>query len=669
MPPSYPADETVLPRPVAPLPLPPIATARHRLADKLREHFDLSEEGADAFALAVTDPAQARKAIEVPERLPVPGGVILAIRTHVWARHIMPDPRNPRISPARRHAASGLIGRGEATRERPLPEPVRAPRGRPELVQRVRSKEHLAWSAKQASDYVLNSNDWRDSIRNQGVMTEVWLVATTITHDDDTPDVTVPTTAEGSSRITCVHRLLPDHQSDGREPLRSADVPYQRNDRRLRAEIRRLNEAISSVEEEHELEEEVAVQARCEIVPALLLVGFEPHSGTTDDFGVAVKSLVALRHVDYPKPWGPAAENETLADAVIDELRRQNLITAKRADWLSGGLTPQEAKEAGFSDDPATRAAAIVRTFTDRDPEVHAAVRTAITSQSTRKRTSGKLLFELATSLILRSLPEEEPRRRERIRKYLSNAFRGDLAKEDWAATYRSPEDLVAAALSESEEGRPGPASAELAVRSAYSLIVKGALTADRGTQNNDQPDRRNPSEVIDRMRATPRGIHQLGQALLDLSRRGPIRLVDEHGEVERTEKGTESRATEQVLRTRFYAEGKGPGMTPAPQTPAENLGNALTELAAAVEALLDAVGKVERVKDDDGTPAIASLGADPGDCANWQGSLFGVIQKLPLWQQRKQALTSAAYEEEDPEADGFDDPDLDEGPVELTGA
>ncbi len=666
MPPSHPADETVLPRPAAPLPLPAIATARHRLADRLREQFDLSEEGAQAFSLAVTDPAQARKAIEVPERLPVPGGVILAIRAPVWARHIMPDPRNPRISPARRHAASGLVGQGEATRERPLPDPVCAPQGRPELVQRVRSKEHLAWSAKQAADYVLNSNDWRDSIRNQGVMTEVWLVATTITHDDDTPDVTVPTTAEGSSRITCVHKLLPDHQSDGREPLRSADIPYQRNDRRLRAEIKRVNEAITSVEQQDEIEGEIAVQARCEIVPALLLVGFEPHNGTTDDFGVAVKSLVALRHVDYPKPWGASAENETLADAVIDELRRQNLITPKKASWLSGGLTPQEAKEAGFSDDPATRAAAIVRTFTDRDPEMHAAVRVAITSQSTRKRTSGKLLFELATSLILRSLPEEEPRRRERTRKYLSNAFRSDLAKEDWTATYRSSDDLVTAALAEAEEGQPGPASAELAVRSAYSFIIKGALSADRGTQNNDQPDRRNPSEVIDRMRSTPRGIHQLGQALTDLHRRGPIRLVDEHGEIERGGQGTESRATEQVLRTRFYAEGKGPGLTPAPRTPGENLGNALTELAASVEALLDAVGKVEKVKDDDGMPAINSLGADPGDCTNWQEALFGVIQKLPLWQQRKQVLSSAAYEEEEPD-DDLDDQGPDENPVELT--
>lgn len=71
----------------------------------------------------------------------------------------------------------------------------------------------------------------------------------------------------------------------------------------------------------------MAIKVRCERVPALLLVGFEPHRGTGGDFGVAVKSLIALRHVDSPKPWGEATENEALADAVIDELDRRGLIT------------------------------------------------------------------------------------------------------------------------------------------------------------------------------------------------------------------------------------------------------------------------------------------------------------------------------------------------------
>ena len=57
-------------------------------------------------------------------------------------------------------------------------------------------------------------------------------------------------------------------------------------------------------------------------MPALILVGFRPNSTGTTGFPTAVKSLVALRHVDPPKPWGEGPANEALADEVLDELFR-----------------------------------------------------------------------------------------------------------------------------------------------------------------------------------------------------------------------------------------------------------------------------------------------------------------------------------------------------------
>jgi hypothetical protein len=249
-------------------------------------------------------------------------------------------------------------------------------------VQRLANQEHLAWAAQLSKEYVLDHNDWRESLRHQGVMTEVWLAATAFQHEDKTPGVTVPVTVEGSSRVTCAHDLL---------ALRSADVPYIRDTAKLRSHIRKLNEAITTAGDPAQVDPEVAVTVRCERLPALLLVGFEPHDGTTADFGVAVKSLVALRHVDSPKPWGEAAENEALADAVVDEIERRTLITPTKADWLRGALTPDQAKAAGFNDDPSVRAAAIVRLFAERDQSIHAAVRVAITGQSTRKNITTKL--------------------------------------------------------------------------------------------------------------------------------------------------------------------------------------------------------------------------------------------------------------------------------------
>jgi hypothetical protein len=647
--------ETVLPRPAAPLPLPALAPATRKLADKLIDQFNMSEEAAQAFALAAVDPSAARRAVENPERLSVPGGVILAVRAEVWSQYVIPDPRNPRIGPARRHPVSNLVGRGESTRLRPLAEPKAAPDSRPELVQQIQGQEHLAWAAQQARDFVISNNDWRDSIRHQGVMTEVWLAATTFEHLDGNPSITIPVTAEGSSRMTCVHDLL---------GLRSADIPYDRDERKMRAYIRRLNDEITAAGAPDQVESDVAIKALCVRVPALLLVGFESHGGIAADFGVAVKSLVALRHVDYPKPWGEATENEALADAIIDELERRNIITAGKAEWLAGVLTPEEARAAGFSADPAVRTAAIVRLFTDRDAPTHQAVRVAITSQSTRKKTSAPLLFDLATSLVLRSVPEEDSRRRERTRKYLKEAFNKELAKEDWEATFRSAEELATAAEAEAEVGNPGPATRELAVRSAYPLVVNGQLL-DRGPRDTDQPDRRKPGEVINSMRITLQGVYQLRQALVDFGNGRRIRMVDGTGQVVRNAEGRDIVAKDAELRHRFHAAGEGPGLVPAPENPAEILGNALNALGSSIREVETALKKVETVQSDDGTSAIESLGASKVDCDVWQAILFAVLQKLPIWSdrsaQRHGLVPEDALDLEDDDDISDDDADLDE--------
>jgi len=80
------------------------------------------------------------------------------------------------------------------------------------------------WASAQAANYVLAENDWRDSIRSQGVMEAIWLVATTYLHADGAAPVTVVNTAEGSSRATATHNIL---------DVRSSDVPYEDPDAKL----------------------------------------------------------------------------------------------------------------------------------------------------------------------------------------------------------------------------------------------------------------------------------------------------------------------------------------------------------------------------------------------------------------------------------------------------
>ena len=392
----------VLPRPVERLPEYAHAKSRQSLAERLIDAFGQSEASATAIAAAVVDPSEVRKSIGEPsdpdvEKIAVPGGTLFGIRTSVWARRTMPDPRNPRTLPSRRHPFAIDPGTGgEDSKFRPVPEPRSLDRNQPakaELVVDIESRHHLIWASQQAAAFVLAENDWRASIESQGVMEAVWLVPTTYQHADGSAPVTTLTTVEGSSRDTAVHNLLGVH---------SADVPYDDNDAKFRAHIRKLNDAFDRGERDRE----TVVALRCERIPALILLGFRPHASASTGFPTAVKSLVALRHVDPPKPWGEGPENESLADEVLDELHRRDLISSTQRDYFAGSCTRSEAAAAHLPTDPVLRAAQIVQLFTTDDDRVGEAIRVAVTSQSTRKRITSKLMNELATALILRAVAD-----------------------------------------------------------------------------------------------------------------------------------------------------------------------------------------------------------------------------------------------------------------------
>jgi len=660
-------DDTLLPRPPQLLDLPALAAATRRASERLQDQFNLTEEGAEAFATAAVDPSELRKAAENPEKLYVPGGTLLGLRTRVWTRRVMPDPRNPRVGPARRHPAAVTPGSTEETRYRPIPEPEPYPDSRPQLQLQVGSRDHLSWAAAIAKKYILKDNDWRLSIRNQGVMTEVWLSAVTLLHDDGSVPVTVPVTSEGSSRLTACHDIL---------DIRSSDVPYSysRDDRALRAIIRSLNEAYTngpSVEQAEHL--------RCETIPALLLVGFEPNPGATATFATAVRSLVALRHVDYPKPWDEAAKMESIADAVLEALLDHGLVTAEEETWLAGGYTAEEAEYHRFSGDPAVRAAHIVRVLTDPDPVVQQTVRAAITSQSTRQRVTNKFKLQVAAALIMRSVrPGTEREKVTDIHRALRDGFADVLANSGWDATYRPNHDLVAEAAREADDRQEaGPASLELAARAAYPLIVSRQLLADQGTQHSQQVDRRNPGVVIDRMRASRRGVFQLGQALSDFQTAQRIRAVGEDGAPIHNENGVVEVVSDNWLRSNFPPPGR-PVAPPAPETAHERLLEALAGFGAAMDRLNQAADRLARVDGIDGRPLIDSEGVDPADADEWWGQLMQIAQRLPVWKalfiaRNGQSPTAPAGWEAAVAADPLDefhgedgDPDEDEDVEDL---
>ena len=119
----------VIPRPVEALPEYANAKSRHGLANRITEAFGLSDVSARVVANAVVDPSAVRKSIGDPDRpeaeeISVPGGTLLGVRTNVWVRRIMPDPRNPRTLPSRRHPYAIEPGTGgEDSKFKPVSEP------------------------------------------------------------------------------------------------------------------------------------------------------------------------------------------------------------------------------------------------------------------------------------------------------------------------------------------------------------------------------------------------------------------------------------------------------------------------------------------------------------------------------------------------------------------
>jgi hypothetical protein len=633
-------NDHVIPRPVEQLPEYAHAKARQALAEKLMEAFNLTTDAATTIANAVVDPSAVRKSIGEAtdpnvEAINVHGGTLLGVRTIVWARRIMPDPRNPRIGPSRKHPFAVDPGTaGEDSRFRPVPEP-RTPNGvSPVIAQlavEIECREHLNWASQQAAKYVFANNDWRDSIASQGVMEPVWLVPTRYEHADGFTPASALVSAEGSSRITSTHDLL---------KIRSSDVPYDDNDAKMRAHVRKLNEAY---DRGPNAEETIAL--RCERVPALIIIGLRRHPSATTAFPTAIKSLVAVRHVDPPKPWGDGPENESLADEVLDELHRQDLITAAQRDYFAGSLTRAEARTARLSDDPAVRATSIVRLFTSDDERTTRAIRIAVTSQSTRKRLTDKLCIELATALILRA-NTDDPAKADQIRRYLRESFGKAAQRGEWESTDRSTEALAAEALKEVRQAiaserpvDPGPASLELAVRAAYPLVVSGRLAADRGTANNQQPDRRNPGEVIDAMRRTLQGVRQLTQSLNDFANNKSLRAVDENGNIKMLPDGhAELMINDVYLRGEFPPPGKARAPRPG-ATPDDLLHNAIGTLTTAMEQLDLAYTAIGQVLGNDGRPLVEDRGVDTQLCSAWREALTGISDDLGYWSRRfKQA-------------------------------
>jgi len=202
----------------------------------------------------------------------------------------------------------------------------------------------------------------------------------------------------------------------------------------------------------------------------------------------------------------------------------------------------------------------------------------------------------------------------------------------------------------------------ELAVRGAYPLVVSGRLNADRGSANNNQPDRRTPGEVLDKMRLTLQGVHQLGQALRDFAARQPIRAVDDTGAIKLQGDGGDQLINDIYLRTEFHADGKAGARRPG-ETPMDRYHNGINALAEAMAALTSAFDELRQVVGDDGQPLVETRGVDHRSCAAWRDQLTQIDDELVLWSVTHRRANGVKA---DPRRIAEEDRVGDDGPAEI---
>lgn len=645
------------------------ARARKSFSEKLK-CFGFTDEAAKCIADAAVDPAAARKFIGEPEdpnfeirRTPI--GIVKGIPIEVYATRVMPDPRNPRTSPEKKHAFAISPGTGElAHRYPPIADPHSSDSpGAPELLASIQSRDHLSNAHSMAADYIRRNNDWEDSIRSQGVMEPIWLAATTYRHDDGSPDVVALTTVDGSSRLTAVHAILRDKEANFLK-LKSADVPYRgEDDAKFRADSRRMTDWLDN----DGLTDSQAAVLRNLVVPAFIIVGYESErNGTT--FHTAVKSLVALRHVDPPTPWGTGPEHESLADEVLDQFQVDGLITTDEASYLRGSLTRERSQKVNLSPDPAIRAARIFDVFLSRDDAFQNAIRTAVTAQSTRKQTSPKLMKELAAVLVLRGV-DLPPREAEQKRKYLIKAIPAAAERRgkdpvDWHATGKSHEQLMLEALDEVSESQnagkevSSPASVELAIRSALPLIANNALSGIRGFNRSENSDERAPALVIDAMRQTKRGVRQLGEVLREYAEGiKNFRAVDAAGnDIVGHQPGEPVYIGDAFLREEYPDPGKVPMPKASGDQPRDIYAQRIHDLQTSIERLDVARGQVKACHEHNGTLLSELIGVDYRACQKWLAVINDVAKDLAVWEKADIKYNGRRHDESEIEEDNSED-------------
>ena len=600
------------------LPSIPRPAAVRKLAEQLMA-FGMSEGAAAAVARAVARPEEARRRLQNPDVLRVPGGELDTISVQVWTPAVSTFPGNNREAGTRVYALSNGVPDDHVPQ---LGATMSQAGVATELVLEAQSPAHVVASLSNSAAFLAQNNDLSGTIGQLGILRDVFLTVGRIEHEDKIAPRHVVWSDDGSSRISAAHRIM---------GLGPEEVVYRlpADDRAFRGLLGgTLADALRAPED---LTKEEARRVRALVAPATIVLRFRPEQDPPRRYDQAVRFVVGITHVDPPKAWGAASENDALADAVIEEFIERRLISQVQAGWLAATVTAAQAVEAGLDGHEDTRVADIVATFLPRSAQrtFSKGVRRVTAQAAVRAEQRARI----TTELILRPWRSgrSDQDRVAAVRSTLQRAYTlAPITEGGWRRGTDDPDKLLDEALRDLEGGvNSGPAGIELAIRGGYWLAVYQGLRRDARASADQRP----PSSVLQKMTESEHGLRVMHAAIVSGRAGQRPGRVDKNGAVLRAGNDASIGVDDLWLRRTFPAGSVVPDIEGEKETPGSKFERARRKVGELVDSLESALREAETVEGPTG-PYVRDYGWPTDDAEVLGNRLNKLSARLAVWGQ-----------------------------------